>query len=325
MRAYVIRRLFILIPTLLLISFLVFFLVNLIPGDIIDAMRSKAMDVQIDRAAIEARLGLDKPMIVQYLHWLGIIPGPQGTFSGILQGDFGVSWWQSVPVWKLINPRWPVTLELGILALLIAQLIALPIGVVSALRQDTWVDFFARSLAIMMIAIPTFWLGSMILVFPALWWGYMPPIMYVSITEDFIENFKMLVIPSIIMGMSMGGMTMRMMRTMMLEVQRQDYIRTAWAKGLRERVVVMRHALKNALIPVVTLIGLQTPVVIGGAVVMERIFSLPGMGRLLMDAINGKDQPLVMGIVVLFAVVMVVVNLVVDLTYAWLDPTVQYR
>ena len=325
MRAYIVRRLLILIPTLFLITFIVFFLVNLIPGDIIDAMRSKALDVQLDRAAIEKELGLDKPKIVQYLAWLGLYPQPDGQLGGLLQGDFGVSWWQSLPIGEMIAPRWPVTLELGILALLVAQLIALPIGVVSALRQDTWVDYITRSLAILMIAVPSFWLGSMILVFPALWWGYMPPIMYISITEDFFENIEMLIVPAIVMGMAMGGMTMRMMRTMMLEVQRQDYIRTAWAKGLRERVVVFRHALKNALIPVVTLIGLQAPVLIGGTVVIERIFALPGMGRLLMDAINGKDQPLVMGIVVLFAVVMVVINLVVDMTYAFLDPTVQYK
>ncbi len=153
----------------------------------------------------------------------------------------------------------------------------------------------------------------------------MPPIMYVPLTKNIGENLQMLIIPSIVMGMSMAGMTMRMTRTMMLEVLRQDYIRTAWAKGLQEKVVVKRHALKNALIPVITLIGLQTPVVIGGTVVMERIFSLPGMGRLLMDAVNGKDHPLVMGIVILFAVVMVLMNLIVDLTYAFLDPTVQYE
>lgn len=325
MRAYVIRRFLILLPTLFLVTAMVFFLVNLIPGDIIDAMRSKALDVQLDRAAIEKKFGLDRPLIIQYLSWVGVYPQADGSFNGLLQGNLGISWWQSLPVTELIAPRWPLTLELGILALLVAQLIALPIGVVSALRQDTWVDHIARSFAILCIAVPAFWLGSMIIVFPALWWGYMPPIMYVPLTEDIGENLQMLVIPSIVMGMSMAGMTMRMTRTMMLEVLRQDYIRTAWAKGLEERVVVMRHALKNALIPVITLIGLQTPVVIGGTVVIERIFSLPGMGRLLMDAVNGKDHPLVMGIVILFAVVMVLMNLIVDLTYAFLDPTVQYE
>ena len=325
MRAYVIRRFLISIPTLFLVTAGVFFLVHLIPGDIIDSMRSKALDVQLDRAAIEKALGLDRPLIIQYLSWLGAYPQADGSINGILQGNFGVSWWQSVPVTELIAPRWPITLELGILALLIAQLIALPVGVVSALRQDSWVDYFARSFAIFCIAVPSFWLGSMVIIFPALWWGYMPPIMYVPLTEDIGENLRMLILPSIVLGMSMAGMTMRMTRTMMLEVLRQDYVRTAWAKGLRERVVVRRHALKNALIPVITLIGLQAPVLIGGTVIMEKIFSLPGMGRLLMDAVTGKDHPLLMGIVILFAAVMVLINLIVDLTYAFLDPTVKYE
>ncbi len=325
MRAYVVRRIFILIPTMFLVSAMVFFLVGLIPGDIIDAMRSKALDVELDREAIEKSLGLDRPKVLQYLSWLGVYPSADGSFKGLLQGHFGVSWWQSVPVGELIAPRWPVTLELGILALLIAQLIALPIGVLSALRQDTWVDYLTRSFAIFCMAVPGFWLGSMIIVFPALWWGYMPPIMYVSLAEDMKENLQMLIIPAIVMGMSMAGMSMRMTRTMMLEVLRQDYIRTAWAKGLRERIVVMRHALKNALIPVITLVGLQMTVLIGGTVIIERIFSLPGMGRLLMDAVNGKDHPLVMAIVVLFALAMVIINLLVDLTYAYFEPSVQYK
>ena len=325
MRAYVIRRLLILIPTLLLVTAMVFFLVHLIPGDIIDAMRSKALDVELDRAAIEKELGLDRPLIIQYLSWLGVYPRADGSINGLLQGNLGVSWWQSLPVTELIAPRWPLTLELGILALLVAQLIALPIGVVSALRQDSWVDYLSRSFAIFCIAVPSFWLGSMVIIFPALWWGYMPPIMYVPLTENIRENLQILIIPAIVLGMSMAGMTMRMTRTMMLEVLRQDYIRTAWAKGLGERVVVRRHALKNAVIPVITLIGLQAPVLIGGTVIIERIFSLPGMGRLLMDAVTGKDHPLVNGVVILFAACTVLINLMVDLTYGFLDPQVQYK
>ncbi len=324
MRAYIVRRLLILIPTFFLITIMIFFLVDLIPGDIIDALRGQALDVQLDEELVREKFGLDRPKIVQYLDWLGIVPKKDGEFKGLLQGDFGTSWWQSVPVGSLISPRWPVTLELGILALIVAQVLALPIGAISALRQNTLTDYIGRSLAILMIAVPSFWLGSMVVVFPALWWGYMPPIMYVSITENLGENLQMFIIPSIIVGMAMGGMTMRMMRTMMLEVQRQDYIRTAWSKGLKERTVILRHALKNALIPIITMVGMQTPVIIGGTVVIEQIFSLPGMGRLLMASITTKDQPLTMGIVVIFAFVMVFVNLIVDLTYAWLDPTVKF-
>ena len=325
MRVYIIRRLLMLIPTVLLVTIIVFFVVYLVPGDIIDAMRSKALDVELDRAAIEKALGLDAPVLTQYGRWLGFLPQVDGNFSGVFQGDFGVSWWQSVPVVELIAPRWPVTLELGIIGLIIGQLIALPVGIFSALRQDTWGDYIGRSFAIGCIAIPSFWLGTMVIVFPSIWWDYMPSIMLIPFNEDPIGNLKMFIIPAIILGMAMGGMTMRMTRTMMLEVLRQDYIRTAWAKGLRERVVIMRHALKNALIPVITVIGFQVPVLIGGTVIIERIFCLPGMGRLLIDAVLGKDHPLVCGVVFLFAAGMVLTNLMIDLTYGYLDPRVQYK
>jgi len=325
MRVYIIRRLLMLIPTVLLVTIIVFFVVYLVPGDIVDAMRSKALDVEIDRAAIEKALGLDAPVLTQYGRWLGVVPQVDGNFNGLFQGDFGVSWWQSVPVVELIAPRWPVTIELGIIGLIIGQLIALPIGVFSALRQDTWGDYIGRSFAIGCIAVPSFWLGTMVIVFPSIWWDYMPSIMLIPFNEDPIGNLKMFIIPAIILGMAMSGMTMRMTRTMMLEVLRQDYIRTAWAKGLRERVIVIRHALKNALIPVITVIGFQVPVLIGGTVIIEQIFCLPGMGRLLMDAILGKDHPLICGVVLLYSVGMVFINLMVDLTYGFLDPRVHYK
>jgi len=325
MRVYIIRRLLMLIPTVLLVTIIVFFVVYLVPGDIVDAMRSKALDVEIDRAAIEKALGLDAPVLTQYGRWIGVIPQADGNFSGVFQGDFGVSWWQSVPVLELIAPRWPVTIELGIIGLIIGQLIALPIGIFSALRQDTWGDYIGRSFAIGCIAVPSFWLGTMVIVFPSIWWDYMPSIMLIPFFEDPIGNLKMFIIPAIILGMAMGGMTMRMTRTMMLEVLRQDYIRTAWAKGLRERGIVIRHALKNALIPVITVIGFQVPVLIGGTVIIEQIFCLPGMGRLLMDAVLGKDHPLICGVVLLYSVGLVLINLMVDLTYAYLDPRVHYR
>jgi len=325
MRVYIIRRLLMLIPTVLLVTIIVFFVVFLVPGDIVDAMRSKALDVEIDRAAIEKALGLDAPVLTQYGRWMGVIPQADGSFSGVFQGDFGVSWWQSLPVLELIAPRWPVTIELGIIGLIIGQLIALPVGIFSALRQDTWGDYIGRSIAIGCIAIPSFWLGTMVIVFPSIWWDYMPSIMFIPFNEDPIGNLKMFIVPAIILGMAMGGMTMRMTRTMMLEVLRQDYIRTAWAKGLRERGIVMRHALKNALIPVITVIGFQVPVLIGGTVIIEQIFCLPGMGRLLMDAVLGKDHPLICGVVLLYSIGLVLINLTVDLTYAYLDPRVHYK
>jgi peptide/nickel transport system permease protein len=211
------------------------------------------------------------------------------------------------------------------MGLIITQLIAFPVGIYSALRQDKWGDYIGRSFAILCISIPGFWLGTIVIVLPSIWWGYMPPIMLIPFTEDPIGNLKMFIIPAIIVGMSMAGMLMRLTRTMMLEVLRQDYIRTAWAKGLRERVVILRHALKNALIPVITIIGLQAPILMGGTVIIERIFSLPGMGRLILSAALHRDEMLIGGLMFIFAAVLVLINLVVDLTYAYLDPRVHFK
>jgi len=328
MRAYVIRRLLIMIPTMILVSLLVFFLVYLIPGDIIDFIQSSAIgkrSLEAERAVLERELGLDAPEIVQYGRWVGVVPQMDGSFSGVLQGNLGTSWWYRIPVAELLAHKWPVTLQLGLMGIIIAQLVALPIGIYSALRQDKWGDYIGRSFAILCISVPGFWLGTLIIVFPSIWWGYMPPVMLIHFTEDPIGNLIMFAVPAIVLGMALGGMTMRMTRTMMLEVLRQDYIRTAWAKGLRERVVILRHSLKNALIPVVTVIGLQMPLMFGGTVIIEQIFSLPGIGRLLLDAVIHRDTPVISGVTILFAVALVLINLMVDLTYAYLDPRVHYK
>ena len=324
MRAYVIRRLLLVIPTVLVVSVVIFYLVDFLPGDIISAMRTADFGSTLDNSAIEEALGLDAPALTRYGRWLGVARQADGEFSGILQGELGLSWWRRMPVRELLSTKWPVTLELGLLSLAISQIMALPIGIYSALRQDTWGDYLGRTFAILCISVPGFWLGTMVMVLPAIWWGYMPPIMLIRFTEDPIANLRMFIIPATILAMAMGGMVMRMTRTMMLEVLRQDYIRTAWAKGLKERVIVMRHALKNALIPVVTIVGIQIPFLIGGTVVIEQIFSLPGMGRLIVDAINQRDYPLISGTALLFTVVLVLVNLVIDLSYAYLDPRVHF-
>ena len=314
------------IPTLWIASLIVFFLIRLVPGTIVDIMVSEMhFFTAMDKAAVERQLGFDVPAHIQYVRWMGLAPDRDGNFNGIFQGNLGTSLWRGTPVVDEIANRWPVTLELGILALIVAQLIALPIGVYSALRQDTWGDYITRSFAIMCIAVPSFWLGTMVIVFPSLWWGWSPPIMLTRLTEDPIGNLKMFIIPAVVLGMALSGITMRMTRTMMLEVLRQDYIRTAWAKGLRERVVVMRHALKNALIPVVSMIGLQVPILIGGTIIIENIFCLPGMGRLITNALLDRDKPLLCGVVLVFAVVLVLINLMVDLTYAYLDPRIRYK
>ncbi len=325
MRAYIIRRILIMIPNLLLITLVVFFLIRLLPGDIVDAMMATNPDGEVDRAAIERMLGLDVPVLTQYGRWLGVVPQADGSLNGVFQGSLGKSWWARKPVVELVALKWPVTLELGLMGLIIAQLIAFPVGIYSALRQDKWGDYIARSFAILCISVPGFWVATLVIVFPSIWWNYMAPMFLIRFTDDPIGNLKMFIIPGMVLGMALCGMTMRMTRTMMLEVLRQDYIRTAWAKGLRERVVVIRHALKNALIPVITLIGLQLPVVIGGTVIIEKIFGLPGMGRLILDAVLQRDRVLVSGVLLLFSIALVLINLMVDLAYSFLEPRIRYK
>ncbi len=327
MRTYIVRRLLILIPTLLLVTILVFIVVHLVPGNIVDAMMAApgAEDMELDREAVERALGLDAPLPVQYGRWLGVVPQMDGSFSGIIQGDIGVSWYQKVSVVDLLVARWPVTLQLALMSLIVAQLIALPIGVYSAVRQDKWGDYIGRTFAILCISLPGFWIGTMVIVYPSIWWGYTPPVMLTHFTEDPIGNLRMFIIPAVVLGSHYAGLTMRMTRTMMLEVLRQDYIRTAWAKGLRERVVIIRHALKNALIPIITVVGLQVPNLLGGTVIIENIFCLPGMGRLLLMGTMQRDYPLVTGVLLFFSVILVVANLLVDVTYGYLDPRLHYK
>ncbi len=318
MRAYIIRRLLLIVPTLLILSMLVFLSVRFIPGDAIDAMLGKQeFMVNVDREAIEHMLGLDVPVHVQYGRWIG----------GILRhGSLGHSLFDSRgAVEEKIVGRLPVTIELGVLAILIGLLIALPVGIYSAMRQDTAADYVGRSVAIIGLATPNFWLGLMVVLYPAIWWGWSPPMQWVPFSEDPLRNLGMLILPSLILGTALAAATMRMTRTMMLEVLRQDYIRTAWSKGLRERVVVVRHALKNALIPVVSLIGLQLPILVGGSVIMENIFNLPGLGRLMVVALEDRDYPVVSGVNLFFATAVVLFNLLIDLLYSYLDPRMRYE
>ena len=318
MRAYIIRRVLLIIPTLFILSIIVFLSVRFIPGDVIDTMLASDQNtmVGIDREALMRQLGLDVPVYVQYGRWL------RGIF---LHGTLGTSLLGAWTVEEKIIGRLPVTIELGLLAILIALVIALPVGIYSAIRQDTAADYLGRSVAIIGLATPNFWLGIMVMIYPVIWWGWAPPMRLVPFSEDPLGNLEVFLIPSLILGTAMAAATMRMTRTMMLEVLRQDYIRTAWSKGLRERIVVIRHAIKNALIPVVSLIGLQLPILVGGAVIMENIFNLPGLGRLMLTALTDRDYPVISGINMFFATVVVGINLLIDLLYAYLDPRVRYE
>jgi peptide/nickel transport system permease protein len=284
---------------------------------------------RLDREAIERRLGLDAPIHVQYARWIGVLPGPdpvtgEARFSGIVQGSLGVSLRSGKPVTGMILSRIAVTFELGLLALVISVTIALPIGIYSAMRQDSWGDYSGRAIAIIGLSTPNFWLATMVMLYPAIWWGWSPPVELIHFRDDPWGNLRQFSIPGLILGTAMAAITMRMTRTMMLEVLRQDYIRTAWSKGLKERVVVVRHALTNALIPVVTIVGASLPIMIGGAVIMEQIFALPGMGGLMLQALQRRDYPIVSGINLVIATAIVLSNLLVDITYAYLDPRIRY-
>ncbi len=318
MGAYAARRILALIPTMLFASLIVFLIIRMVPGDVIDLMMSQN-DVSADAATrdeLRKALGIDSSLPVQYLQWMGNI---------VLRGDLGRSLWQNESVGQMILSRVPATLSLGLMAMTIALLLALPIGVFSALRQDTRADYLFRSFSILMLAIPSFWLGTMVMVFPSIWWGWSPAVHYTAFTDDPIGHLQQMLVPALVLGLALSALTMRLTRTMMLEVMRQDYIRTAWAKGLSEPLIVMRHALRNALIPVVTLVGLQAPLILGGAVIIEQIFVLPGMGLLLLDAVNQRDYPLVSGIFFVVGVAVMLINLLVDLSYGWLDPKVRHR
>ena len=289
---------------------------RLIPGDVIDLMLAQNDIVTgQDRAKIEAALGLDQPVYVQYFRWIG----------AALTGDLGSSLWQNVPVTDQLLVSLPITFELGLLALIVALSVSIPIGVYSAMRQDTAGDYIARSFSLVMLAIPSFWLGTLVMVFPSVWWRWAPELEYIPFFDDPIANLKHMIIPAILLWLSMSAVTMRMTRTMMLEVMRQDYIRTARAKGVGEKLLVMRHALRNGLIPVITLIGLQAPLLIGGAVILEQIFVVPGMGLLLLEAVFQRDYPVISGVFLVVGVGVLVINLLVDLSYGWLDPKVRHE
>jgi peptide/nickel transport system permease protein len=318
MQGYVIRRLLALVPTLIFASFIVFITVRMIPGNIIDLMLSQndVSAAKQTRAQLEAVLGLDQPIYTQYFRWIGAL---------LFHGDLGKSLWSNTPVMEQILQRLPVTFELGAMALIVALIVGIPIGVYAALKQDTVGDYILRTVSILALAIPAFWTGTLVMVFPSIWWGWSPSVRYVTLMQDPVAHLLQLVIPALILGKAFSAIIMRLTRTLMLEVLRQDYIRTARAKGLSVGTIVTRHALRNALIPVVTLVGLQAPVLFGGAVILEQIFVIPGMGLLLLEAVSSRDYPVITGVFLVIGVSVVMINLLVDLSYGWLDPRVRSR
>jgi peptide/nickel transport system permease protein len=322
MHRYIVTRLLLALPTLAGAAALVFILMRLIPGDVC-VIRLGSGGTHLDQATLDLchkQLGLDQPMIVQFLTYL----------KNFALFDFGVSMWSGNPVWQEILTRLPVSLEVAILATVIAILIAIPLGTLSALKENSGLDHVVRVLAIAGIATPSFWLGIMSLILvlnvSAAVTGrpWLPPIDYVPLWKDPLYNLSIVLLPAITVGYRYSAVTMRLTRSAMLEVMREDYIRTARAKGLLEQIVVNRHALKNALLPVVTLIGIEFAFLIGGLVVTEQVFNLNGIGRLLVQAVQNQDNVLAQALVMLVVLVFVVVNLVVDVLYAWLDPRIRY-
>jgi peptide/nickel transport system permease protein len=328
MLTYTIRRLLLIIPTLVLVTVMVFLSVRFIPGDVIDVMVAQLSTSgemsTMNRAVLLERLGLDAPVHIQYARWVGALPQKDGQFKGVIQGDLGTSIWKNQKVTELLAQRMPVSTELGFIAILTALLISIPIGIYSAIRQDTLTDYLGRSMSILFISVPSFWIATMVIMYPAIWWGWSPNLVYIPFGKDFLGNLWQFIIPGFILGMAMGGTLMRVTRTMMLEVVRQDYIRTAWAKGLTERNVIWSHALKNAFIPVVTIIGVMIPIVIGGTIIIESIFNLPGVGLMMFEALTQRDYPVISGINLVLAIAVLLSNLAADLAYASLDPRVKY-
>ena len=325
MQQYILQRIVLMVPTLIGVTLVVFLMLRFVPGDIVQQVAGEnAVLTPEAREDIEERLGIDQPWYIQYWDW----------FGGLFRGDFGESFITDRAVGAELKERLPATIELGVLALSVSLIIAVPVGVLAALRQDSWLDYVARSSAIGFLAIPSFWLATLVIVLPSKWWGVAPPIQYVDLWVDPWENLKIMLFPfgkfvpvgpAIILGVGISGAVLRLTRTQMLEVLRQDYIRTARSKGLRERTVLVRHALRNALIPVITVIGLQLPIIIGGTVLLESIFNVPGLGRYLVRSLGSLDYPVVQGINLLVAAAVVSSNLVVDVTYAYLDPRIRYR
>jgi peptide/nickel transport system permease protein len=313
LRRYLAKRLVVAIPSLLIASLIVFTLPRLIPGDVV-AMMLEEKAYAKDMEELREKLGLNRPMYVQYFEWLG----------RAATGNLGESLWTRRPVLEEIGQRLPITLELALLSMVVAIAIAIPVGVIAAARQDTAQDYIFRSSAILGLSVPNFWLATLIIVLPAIWWGWRPMTGYIEITKDASAHILQMLLPAVILGVSFSAAMMRLTRGMLLEVLRQDYVRTAWSKGLRERVIILKHGLRNAIIPVITYVGTQLPQIIGGTVVIETIFGLPGMSRFLFDAINQRDYPVIQGVNLVVVSFIVIINLVVDALYAVLDPRIRY-
>ena len=319
MQRYILRRLLLFVPSLLGASMLIFVLLRIIPGDvaavILAGASGEANYTEEQRLALHRELGLDRPLHVQYGRWLW----------SALQGDFGRSYTQRRPVAHIIRERFPVTLQLTFFSFAVIVLTAVPIGIVAAARQDTALDYVLRSIAILGLAAPSFWIGVLIVLILSIFFRWLPPIGFTDLWQDPLRSAQQLIFPALALGFALNGYLLRMTRGQLLEVLREDYIRTARAKGLQERLVLLRHAVRNALLPVVTVAGFLMALLLSGSVAIELIFNLPGMGQALISAVHSRDLPVIEAFVLLTAGLYLSINLAVDLTYAWLDPRIRYE
>jgi len=322
MHKYLIKRIIMMLPTLIGAGIFIFFLLRLIPGDVC-LVRLGGTGAFVSEATIaqcKATFGLDQPLLIQFATW----------FFNFFTFDFGISMWTERPIIEEVGLRFELSLQIALMATLISIVLALPLGIASAVKQNTWVDYVVRTLSIAGIAMPSFWLGILILLAILLitqWWSgipWLPPIQYVPIWEDPVHNLSMLIWPALATGYRYSAVATRMTRSAMLEVLREDYIRTARAKGVIEKLIVNRHALKNAMLPVATVIGIEFAFLMGGLVVTEQVFNLNGLGKLFVDSVTNYDYTMTQSLVLLVAVIFVLTNLVIDLMYAWLDPRIRY-
>ena len=314
---YIARRLMSVIPTLLLVSWMIFWLMRVLPGDVATLMligpEGTGQPTAAEVSALREQMGLNDSLPVQWLDWM----------VGMFTLDVGPSLWSGEPVFKELFRRLPVTIELGIMATTTSLLIAIPMGIIAAVKRGSWMDYASRIFVLGGLSIPSFWVGVLIILALVTFFGWTPPLGYMAFTENPVVNFQQLIWPALALGYIQAALVARLMRSSLLEVMREDYIRTARAKGVRDRNVVIKHALKNSMLPVITVVGIGLANIIGGTVIVETIFNLPGVGRFMVDAINHRDYPVVQTLTFIFAFIFAVANLSVDLAYGVLDPRIR--
>ncbi len=319
MTAYVIKRLLLFIPTVVIVTFVAFFIVNILPGDaaFLSMVGEGEGAEKIDPEVLEnvrRELGIDRPILVQYVDW----------FGGVLTGDFGTSFKTKTPVIDALERRFPLTIQLAVMSVIISMVLAVPLGVWSAVKQDSGVDYGTKIFTILFVAAPTFWTALLLQTGLVIWAGWLPPLKYVALWDGPLANLEILIFPAMVLGLHDMAFIARLTRSSMLEVLREDYVRTARAKGLRDWVVIGRHSLKNAFLPILTVSGWRFSNLIGGIVIIETVFNLPGIGNLLITSLNSRDLPSIQALILVPALAVMAINLVIDLWYGWLDPRVRY-